>query len=91
MKEKASRKSSQREATEQTVAEIEAWWIKAWFLCQSSDGRTAKLLKLVNKQKQYIVTRFRKIPEEKEKNYTSNSKKAEIIYAKIKGNILGCK
>ena len=31
---------------------IEAWWIKAGFLFQSSNGLTAKLLKLVNEQKQ---------------------------------------
>ena len=48
MQEKASRQSSQREATKQTVTEIEAWLSEAGLLCQSSDELTAKLLKLVN-------------------------------------------
>ena len=52
MQEKAIRQSSQRKAAQQTVTEIEAWWIKAGLLCQPSNGLTAKLLKLVNKQKQ---------------------------------------
>ena len=52
MQEKTSRQSSQREAAMQTVTEIEARWIKAGFLCQSSNGLTAKLLKLLNEQKQ---------------------------------------
>ena len=47
MQEKTSRQSSQREAAKQTVIEI-----KAGFLCHSSNGLTAKLLKLVNEQKQ---------------------------------------
>ena len=51
MQEKAIRQSSQREAAKQTVTEIEAWWIKMGLLCQSSNGLTAKLLKLVNEQK----------------------------------------
>ena len=80
MQEKTSRQSSQRAAARQTVTEIEAWWIKAGFLCQSSNGLSAKVLELVNEQKQ--VTRSLKNPEEKEKNYTSNLKKAKIIYAK---------
>ena len=50
--EKTSRQSSQREAAKQTVIEIVAWWIKAGFLRQSSNGLTAKLLTLVNEQKQ---------------------------------------
>ena len=50
--EKASRQSSQRETAKQTVTEIEAWQIKAGFFCQSSNGLTAKLLILVNEQKQ---------------------------------------
>ena len=52
MQEKISRQSRQREAAKQTVTEIEAWQIKAGFLCQSSNGLTAKLLILVNEQKQ---------------------------------------
>ena len=52
MQEKTSRQSRQREAVKQTVIEIQAWWIKAEFLCQSSNGFNAKLLKLVNEQKQ---------------------------------------
>ena len=52
MLEKTSRQSSQREEAKQTVTEIEAWWIKAWFLFQSSNRLTAKLLKLVNEQNQ---------------------------------------
>ena len=52
MQEKTIRQSSQREEAKQTVTEIEAWWIKAGFLCQSSNGLTAKLLELVNEQKQ---------------------------------------
>ena len=52
MQEKASRQSSQREAAEQTVSETKPWWIKAGLLCQSSNGLTAKLLKLVLEQKQ---------------------------------------
>ena len=52
MQEKTSRQSSQREGAKQTVTEIKALWIKAGFLFQSSNGLTAKLLKLVNEQKQ---------------------------------------
>ena len=52
MQEKTSTQSSQREAAKQTATKIEAWWIKAGFLCQSSNGLSAKLLKLVNEQKQ---------------------------------------
>ena len=52
MQEKASRQSSQREAAKQTVTEIKPWWIKVGLLCQSSNGLTAKLLKLANEQKQ---------------------------------------
>ena len=52
MQEKTSRQSSQREEAKQTVTEIEAWWIKAGFLFQSSNRLTAKLLKLVNEQNQ---------------------------------------
>ena len=51
MQEKTSKKSSQRAAAKQTVTEIEAWWFKAGFLCQSSNGLLAKLLKLENEQK----------------------------------------
>ena len=47
---KTSRQSSQREEAKQTVTEIEAWWIKAGFLFQSSNRLTAELLKLVNEQ-----------------------------------------
>ena len=59
MQEKASRQSSQREAAKQTVTETEAWWIKAGLLCQSSNGLTAKLLKLVNEQKQLSQDHFK--------------------------------
>ena len=52
MQEKTSRQSSQREEAKQSVTEIEAWWIKAGFLFQSSNRLTVKLLKLVNKQNQ---------------------------------------
>ena len=52
MQEKTIRQSSQREAAKQTVTETEARWIKAGFLCQPSNGLTAKLLKLLNEQKQ---------------------------------------
>ena len=52
MQEKTSRQSSQREGAKQTVTEIKAWWIKAGFLFQSSNGLTAKLLKQVNEQNQ---------------------------------------
>ena len=64
MQEKTSTQSSQREAAKQTVTEIEVWWIKAGFLCQSNYGLTAKLLKLVNELKQ-IVTKSFKNSEEK--------------------------
>ena len=86
MQEKTSRQSSQREAATQTVTEIEARWIKAGFLCQSSNGLTAKLLKLLNEQKQLSQDhlKFQK------KNYTNNSIKAKINYAKIERNVLGC-
>ena len=50
MQEKASRQSSQREAAKQTVTEIKPWRIKAELLCQSSNGLTTKLLKLVNEK-----------------------------------------
>ena len=89
MQEKTSRQSSQREGAKQTVTEllIEAWWIKAEFLFQSSNGLTAKLLKLVNEQKQLSQDHL-KIQK---KNYTKKSTKAKIIFAKIERNVLGCK
>ena len=90
MQEKTSRQSSQRKAAKQTVTEIEAWWIKAGFLCQSSNALTAKLLKLVNEQKQ-LPQDYLKIQRKKKKNYTSKSTKAKIIHAKIKKNVLGYK
>ena len=88
MQEKASRPSSQSKAVKQTVTEIEAWWIKAGLLCQSSNGLTTKLLKLVNEQKQLSQDHL-KIQKKKEKNYTNISTKAKIIYAKIERNVLG--
>ena len=88
MQEKTSRQSSQREAATQTVTEIEAQWIKAGFLCQSSNGLTAKLLKLLNEQKQLSQDHLK--IQKKKKNYTNNSKKAKINYAKIERNVLGC-
>ena len=89
MQEKTSRQSSQREEAEQTVTEIKAQWIKAGFLCQSSNRLTAKLLKQVNEQKQ-LPQGHLKI-QKKKKNHTNNSTKAKVIYAKIERNVLGCK
>ena len=62
MQEKTSRQSSQREVAKQIFTEIQAWWIKAGFLCQSSNGLTAKLLKLVMNQSNChkITSKFRK-------------------------------
>ena len=79
MLEKTSRQSSKREA-KQTVTEIEAWWIKAGFLCQSSNGLTAKLLKLVNEQRQlsrdHLKIHKKKITtiQEKQRLFTQKSK-----------------
>ena len=88
MQEKACRLSSQSKAAKQTATEIEAWWTKAGLLCQSSNGLTAKLLKLENEKKQLPQDHL-KIQKEKEKNYTNISTKAKIIYAKIERNVLG--
>ena len=66
MQEKTSRQSSLREAAKQTVTEIEAWWVKAGFLCQFSNRLTAKLLKLVNEQKQLLQDHL-KIQKKKKK------------------------
>ena len=90
MQEKTTRQSSQREATKQTVTKIEAWFIKAGFLCPSSNALTGKLLKLVNEQKQLSQDHL-KIPKKKKKFTPAIQQKAKTIYAKIERNRLDCK
>ena len=81
MQEKTSRQSSQREAATQTVTEIEARWIKAGFLCQSSNGLTAKLLKLLNEQKQLSQDHLK---FQKKKITPTIQKKQRLIMQKSK-------
>ena len=83
MQEKTSRQSSQRKAAKPTVTEIEAWWIKAGFLCQSSNGLTAKLLKLVNEQKQ-LSQDYLKIQRKKKKITPASQKKQRLFMQKSK-------
>ena len=83
MQEKASRQSSQREGPKQTVTEIEAWWIKAGLLCQSSNGLTAKLLKLVNEQKQLSQDHL-KIQKKKKKITPTFQQKQRLFMQKLK-------
>ena len=52
--------------------------VKAGFICQFSKGLNAKLLKLVNEQKQLSQDHL-KIPKKKKKNYTSNETKADYM------------
>ena len=83
MQEKASRQSSQREAAKQTVTEIEAWWIKAGLFCQSSNGLTAKLLKLVNEQKQLSQDHL-KIQKKKKKITPTFQQTKRLFMQKLK-------
>ena len=79
MQEKASRQSSQREAAQQTVTEIKAWQIKAGFICQSSNGLTAKLLKLVNEQKQLSQDHL-KMQKKKKKKFTPTIQQKQRLF-----------
>ena len=83
MQEKASRQSNQREAAKQTVTEIEAWWIKAGLLCQSSNGLTAKLFKLINEQKQLSQDHL-KIQKKKKKITPTFQQTQRIFMQKLK-------
>ena len=78
-----TRMSSQREAAKQTVTVIESWWIKAGFLCQSSNGLTANLLKLVNEQKQLSQDHL-KIQKKKEKITPAIQQKQRLFTQKSK-------
>ena len=86
----SNRQSNQREAAQQTVAKIAAWWIKAGFICQSKNGLISKLIKLVNERKS-LLQDHEKILKKKKKRNASNSSKPKIVFGKIKENILGCK
>ena len=83
MQEKASRQSSQREAAKQTVTEIKPWRIKAGLLCQSSNGITAKLLKLVNEKKQLSQDHL-KIQKKKKRIPPTMQQKQRLFMQKLK-------
>ena len=90
MQEKASRPSSQSKAAKQTVTEIEAWWIKAGLLCQSSNGLTTKLLKLVNEQKQLSQDHLK--IQKKKKITPTFQQKQRLFMQKLKETFWGlCK
>ena len=79
MQEKASRPSSQRETAKQIVSEIEAGWIKAGLLCQSSNGLTTKLLKLVNEPMQLSQDHLKIQKKKRKKLYQHFNKSKDYL------------